>query len=1103
VNANQWERAKQIFDLALSYPPSERHDFAVLACDGDQELLLEVTGLLSADERAGSFLKTLSIGAAVHWAKEPFSGMLQPGEVVSGRFRVVRFLGRGGMGEVYEAADLELGVHVALKTIRPDLASSDHALLRFKKEVQLTRRITHPNVCRIFDIGRHVHSSESGKAALPEFTFLTMELLEGYTLLDLLRAKGKLHTNEALPIVEQAADALTAAHSLGIIHRDIKPSNIMLVSKDGETRVVVTDFGLARFVATADSSTVTQVSPSLTAKAQPIGTVAYMAPEQLEGGEVTRATDIYALGLVMYEMAAGRRPFDESLPFGGLGQRVKSAPPSPRTHVPELDLRWEAAILRCLQIDPAARFQNTREIVTALKARSVVPTYASSRTTAQPIVAGPVPVPTPVKYRRKKLISIAAIILLAGVALSWAFFRYYEQSSIPKGQTVVLTDVRNNVIGDTRFDSVTELLRGQLSQSPHVHVMTRQKMQDELERMNKLPDTGGKGVQHEDVPITATVARGIALRVGAPRVVWAAVSRITDEDYALDVEIQQPGSEPERARRTWQSHWTWHASPGADSKSVPSGLLEAVGYAGAWTRRKLGEARDDVAELDAPPQDVTTASWDALLEFWHAEKFDVQHKRNEAITALQNAISTDSGFALAYMRLGDIQVSLRQYDEGYRAYATALSKQNQQRLSRREHDRLKGIFALDTSDFPSALAAFTDYALYYPNDYLGPFYQAYPLMMMGRAPEALNALRKAGAIDGSAYSVPAHIARFNLILQDFDKASEAIRKLRQMGYADDADDIEAGLEFMQHHYDRTLELYRKLQGSEEALYRTRSYLLLACALAELGRYADAIDSLDKGIRSDISEGDNADRADKLLARAYLHLRQHDYPETLDDTRQALELDRSLQRSATAAALIGRAASEAKDPPRKALVAELHSIERGLGSFNFDPISKIVRTRIRGEVLLAEDHAGDALKQFELAADTEAAYKIQATEQDYLARGLLIVADRLDATKVADAETTSSSPARDPLQLRARALQAYGRMAQHEGQIWQLPEESPPGYYSDEVFSYAQLAARIGNFDAGMRSALEEYCNRRQHADPVLNAEVNGARQLLQRDQGVK
>src|SRR5262245_1434664 len=221
------------------------------------------------------------------------------GRVLAERFRIVEFIAMGGMGEVYEVEDLELGERVALKTIRPEVASSPQALDRFKREIQLARKVTHPNVCRIFDF----FYDEAGPEKV---TFLTMELLRGETLHQKIERDGRMRSEPALPIVRQMAAGLDAAHSAGVIHRDFKSSNVILVPSEGSSagvRAVVTDFGLARLAPGSDAMT------TLSGAAAFLGTPAYMAPEQIEGEEVTPATDVYAFGVVMYEMVAGRLPF--------------------------------------------------------------------------------------------------------------------------------------------------------------------------------------------------------------------------------------------------------------------------------------------------------------------------------------------------------------------------------------------------------------------------------------------------------------------------------------------------------------------------------------------------------------------------------------------------------------------------------------------------------------------------------------------------------------------------------------------------------------------------------------------------------------------------
>jgi tetratricopeptide (TPR) repeat protein/TolB-like protein len=284
------------------------------------------------------------------------AALFSPGHLLAGRYRIVRFVARGGMGEVYEAEDLELGERVALKTVRPEIAGDARAMERFKREIHHARQVTHPNVCRTFDIAHH--RSEAGE----DVTFVSMELLAGETLSERIRRGGRMPPAEALSIVRQMAAALDAAHEAGIVHRDFKSANVVLVPAKAGTRAVVTDFGLARARTAGDETS------SLTGF---VGTPAYMAPEQVSGGPITPATDLYALGVVMYEMLTGSWPFEGETPVSVAVMRLKQPPPSPRSRVPELDRKWEWAVLRSLELDPGDRFDSAGDVVKAIEGGAV------------------------------------------------------------------------------------------------------------------------------------------------------------------------------------------------------------------------------------------------------------------------------------------------------------------------------------------------------------------------------------------------------------------------------------------------------------------------------------------------------------------------------------------------------------------------------------------------------------------------------------------------------------------------------------------------------------------------------------------------------------
>ena len=291
--------------------------------------------------------------------KMPAAIAFSSGEIVSGRYRIVRFIARGGMGEVYEAEDLELKGPVALKTLLPAIASDPRAIARFKQEIQLSRKIAHPNVCKVFDVHSHPPGSSQAQVML-----LSMEYLPGETLAQMLARAGRLSLDEALPIVRQMAAALNAAHAVGVIHRDFKTSNVMLVPSGGGVRVVVTDFGLARNAESDGETTATM--PGRIA-----GTLDYMAPELLAGRPATVASDVYALGMAIYRVLTATRPFAAEEPLAAAMRRAQEPVPAPRTVVPGLDERWDSAVARCLEADPARRFASAGDVVKAIEGEAV------------------------------------------------------------------------------------------------------------------------------------------------------------------------------------------------------------------------------------------------------------------------------------------------------------------------------------------------------------------------------------------------------------------------------------------------------------------------------------------------------------------------------------------------------------------------------------------------------------------------------------------------------------------------------------------------------------------------------------------------------------
>jgi len=325
----------------------------------------------------------VAAGSAVHVRSHaPQSGGFSPGTVLIERYRIVALLGRGGMGEVYRAEDLKLGNVVALKFLPASLQNDTAALAGFHAEVRNARQVSHPNVCRVYDIGE-VNGQH----------FLTMEYIDGEDLSSLLRRIGRLPPDKALETAHQICAGLAAAHDCGLLHRDLKPANIML---DGRGRVRITDFGLALS------------SDDATGRSETAGTPAYMAPEQIGKGEASVRSDIYSLGLIFYELFTGHLPYQANTAVEWRRAHLESSPRTPSSVVKDIDPAVESAILRCLQKDPAKRPSSVRQVAAA---------FPGGDPLAAALAAGETPSPEMVAAsgETEGLRPLVAWILLAGV----------------------------------------------------------------------------------------------------------------------------------------------------------------------------------------------------------------------------------------------------------------------------------------------------------------------------------------------------------------------------------------------------------------------------------------------------------------------------------------------------------------------------------------------------------------------------------------------------------------------------------------------------------------------------------------------------------------
>src|ERR1035438_6967995 len=400
MQAERWKKVEELFEAARQQPADGRAGFLRQACPGDPELCAEVESLLKAAESGDPLLDGSPLSSIAERAPA-----LKPGDQL-GSFEILGMIGRGGMGEVYRARDPRLKREVAIKTLPPAFAADRDRIARFEREARAASALTHPNIVGVYDIGHQGGVS-----------FIVSELVEGETLARALKG-GPLPLRKLIEVSTQIAEGLAAAHAAGVVHRDLKPGNIML-TRDG--RVKILDFGLARQDRTpgVDSTTIEVSHPGVI-----LGTPGYMAPEQVRGEATDARSDLFSLGVILYEMASGKRAFSGGSSIEVMNSILKDDPPElPPASPPALD----RIVRRCIEKQPARRFHSAADLGFALES-----VLASTEVAAPPRKRSSWPV----------LATAAASAVLALVAvLYWA--RAHPAGS-PKGGAPVLRRLTND-----------------------------------------------------------------------------------------------------------------------------------------------------------------------------------------------------------------------------------------------------------------------------------------------------------------------------------------------------------------------------------------------------------------------------------------------------------------------------------------------------------------------------------------------------------------------------------------------------------------------------------------------------------------------------------
>jgi tetratricopeptide (TPR) repeat protein/tRNA A-37 threonylcarbamoyl transferase component Bud32 len=600
------------------------------------------------------------------------------GDLLCERFRVVRFIARGGMGELYEAEDLTLGERVALKTIRSEIAIHERANQRFRREVQLARKVTHPNICRIFDLFEH--KPPEGTAG--SVSFVTMELLQGETLSQRLRRVGPFSVDDARPVVEQMAAALSAAHAAGVIHRDLKANNVMLLDAGPSRppRVVITDFGLAHMLGDTGSD----AAGAITLSGDVVGTPEYMSPEQIEGGVLTPASDIYALGILIYEMVTGQRPFAADTPIASALKRVvEPAPKSPRELKPDLPASWERTILRCLSRYPERRFVDAKEIVRALDGEAAQPAPQS------------------------RLVWSAAVALLVVAAVGTLLWRG-RQASPPATQATtepatapVSTDVVRPAVAVLGFRNLAGREEAQWLSTALSEMLTTELAAGE--RLRSIPGENVKRMKAElalvdaDTYASETLTR-IRRNLGADLVVTGSYVTVGAGDSStLRVDIRLQDS---REGETLSL---------VSEMGRVAELLEVVARAGVRLRDKLGVQAPETSVRASQPGSPEAARLyaEGLIRL---RQFDALGARS----LFEQAIKADPRFPLAQSALANTWSQLG-YDSRAKEVA-ARAFELSTTLSRADRLLVEGTYREMSSQWKEAIAIWQTLATFFPDD---------------------------------------------------------------------------------------------------------------------------------------------------------------------------------------------------------------------------------------------------------------------------------------------------------------------------------------------------------------------------------------------------
>lgn len=661
------------------------------------------------------------------------------GAMVS-HYRVHEILGVGGMGVVYRGVDTRLGRPVALKFLSPKLTADHHAIQRFQREARAVSALNHPNICTLYDIGEHEAQQ-----------FLVMELLEGQTLNHLTRGQP-LPTNQILQLGLQIADALEAAHAQGIIHRDLKPSNIF-VTRHKQAKVL--DFGVAKVL--SDTVAIDSAQPTATDLNPPsdggvaVGTVAYMSPEQARGQEVDCRSDIFSLGLVLYEMATGCVAFTGPTPAVIFDAVLNRTPTPPLRLNPRLPPKLEDLLNKALEKDRDMRYQSMSELKADLLRLERDHGALARVAVTQP----PAHTTRPVRQARPwALATIVVLLIVAGALITNRFGPWREENTARI--SIAVADFVNET-GDPDLNGLSGMLITALQQSKRMSVLTRSRMLDTLRQ------TGRGNVERID----ESLGREVCRQAQSDALVVASIRRF-GRLYTIDLKVLDPD----------RNEYVFTAREETEGKERIPSLIDKL------SERTRVTFRERLPEIQAASQKVaatTTTNLEAYQHFFQGEQLINNFDFESAQKEFQKAVTVDPTFGLAYYRLAYAATWLA--TDPYEPAAAAKAPIQKaieliDRIPERERYLARAVHALvhhaiGQKGLEVALPILTEMELRFPDDKEALFMLGDIHLHAGRYVEALHYLERTLKLDPSFSLALDHVIWAYGGLKRFDKMLEA------------------------------------------------------------------------------------------------------------------------------------------------------------------------------------------------------------------------------------------------------------------------------------------------------------------------------------------